>query len=252
MKGISYLKTLVDAFKSTYIDGIPHSTADYPDWFKKRLAVCDACPYNNMNMSKEEKKNAGHNADGSVPRCSVCGCFIKQKCFSQMEECSLGERGQEPRWKRMAILTQGKDTLDLINLTEDDTHYISLRLSDDSTHFVADFGEVMVNKQYVFKFKAIAKKDVLFEFPFGSCSCIRISGFNTNGPLKECVIEGDLNLENYALGAFTRVMTIRPRYDLTSKDPMNVEVEFVGTVIENPEHPSIPTDAKAEKPNGAQ
>ena len=70
------------------------------DWYKERKAICDVCPHNSKNKKLKTLKEKLFNIlNIKKPFCTICGCSVKYLCSLDFNECSLYERGEEPKWK---------------------------------------------------------------------------------------------------------------------------------------------------------
>ena len=70
------------------------------DWYKERKAICDICLHNSKNKKlKTFKEKLFNILNIKKPFCTICGCSVKYLCSLDFNECSLYERGEEPKWK---------------------------------------------------------------------------------------------------------------------------------------------------------
>ena len=71
------------------------------DWYKERLKICAACPHNSYNIPIVDfnwRMWKWHFLNLFKPFCGICGCQITAKASLEIEECSLEEIGEEPKW----------------------------------------------------------------------------------------------------------------------------------------------------------
>ncbi len=75
--------------------------SDLGDWYQERLRLCSQCPHNSKNISiwKYNLRMWKWNILNLFkPFCSICGCQITAKASVEIEDCSLDEIGEEPKW----------------------------------------------------------------------------------------------------------------------------------------------------------
>lgn len=74
-------------------------------WYHERLEICNKCPFNSKNTvgKKDLRHRVWEFLNLKEHFCTICGCEIKAKASESMEECSMSEIGQEPKWKQKSI-----------------------------------------------------------------------------------------------------------------------------------------------------
>lgn len=152
------------------------------DWYKERLALCNACDHNTANGSMgnivkwavEKLKKSGRD----YGQCDICKCIVSKKCAEETEVCALRELGQAPKWNKRKIETLKVDKFNLENLNP---KYHDIYLSEDGQLFVVDLGDIPVNYGIIVWFKIINKDQlkVVEEregyYPIRFCSCMMIN-----------------------------------------------------------------------------
>lgn len=70
-----------------------------PDWYQKRVDICDACPYSFKKKKNKTKKNIVYYVLGGFKNtCTICNCPIKHKAAINDEFCSMEAIGEKPLW----------------------------------------------------------------------------------------------------------------------------------------------------------
>lgn len=130
MEKINKTKTIINAFTEALPVGEP--------WYEQRKSICDSCEYNSKNNSslKDIPQKIAH---VGIPFCRACLCFIDRKCSRKEETCGLAEKGLEPKWKALAVLTVNKGDWNVYNNTPEKG---SIDLSESGDAYIFDYGQV--------------------------------------------------------------------------------------------------------------
>lgn len=190
MKKINQAEVIFKAFSDTLDKTMPTNEADYPDWFKARLDKCAKCKYNTKNIPTKYLPVGGLMLGKTLGkhRCSICTCFIQQKCWSRVEECAIGETDVRPdflpkayldsrepnpevsQWNRLEVLTMKADDFHL--KSEDDGWY-NVDLTPKGDAFVVTLPPLKQGeeKTYDMNFRLVAKEKMLIRKLGSSCGC---------------------------------------------------------------------------------
>lgn len=161
MKKKNQIKVIASAFK----DSFTKSAEEYPEYYHERMKHCKVCPFNSVNV--EENLSIFYRLAKKLGKenCTICSCFIPEKCLSENECCSLVEIGKHPKWNRLAVETESSHD---VNIYNDSPMFINIDLKDGV--FYIDCGSISENFR--------GSLSVRFEFPenvstnfLRPCSC---------------------------------------------------------------------------------
>lgn len=260
MKKISEAEVIYDAFMDTLTKKLPKDEKDYPDWYKERLDKCSACKFNTKNIPASmlplslyvPSKLGKH-------RCSICTCFIKQKCWSQTEQCSLGEGLPAPswmkhgyasdyhleksRWNRLKLITMDSDEFNIIS--KDDKSY-NVELMEDGSAFVLKLNPVKEGNNMEFSFGMESKHDVVINATHSSCGCTSPKVDMIDVHHNDYTIM--INTSGFGIGTFRKSLTIQYEYPMNKdKGVHEVVVYFEGEVVVDPDKkPKEDVELKSE------
>lgn len=162
MKKISEVETIYNAFKDTALGKMPKEESKWPEWYRDRMYACESCKYNTKNIPNKMIPTGRLYFSKLVGKycCSICGCYIPQKCWSKVEQCSMGETDERPEWLSEGYLSTDRDEtpkwnrMELVTMRSDEFNVIStdhkkynIDLSEDGSRFVVTlaptrFGDV--------------------------------------------------------------------------------------------------------------
>lgn len=243
MKKILETEVIYDAFMDTILGKLPRKSKDYPEWYKERLAKCDACKFNTKNVPNSmlptslwASKMVGKN------RCSICTCFIKQKAWSRTEECALGEglplpswmgpmyrdgfEHEKSRWNRLELITMDSDEFDVVST--DDKQY-NIDLSPDGNSFVIKFAPIERGNDVNFSFILRSRHDINITSSETSCSCTsdKIDIIDS----KNFRFNVRIITNGFGSGRFTKHMMIH--YKKAGSDAEEkIPFDFIGEIVE--------------------
>lgn len=243
MKKILEVEVIYDAFMDTLLGKLPRKEKDYPDWYKERLAKCDGCKFNTKNipgsilpLSLYASKMIGKN------RCSICGCFIKQKAWSKVEECTIGEGLKLPawmpvslardmdkeqsKWNRLELITMDSDEFNLI--TVNDKKY-NTNISPDGNSFQILLEPTNRGENIEFSFILESKHEIEIPQFKVSCGCTtpKLSILNP----KRFRFDISLNTSKFGPGRFDKHLELY--YQIKgdeSKENKLIVLDFVGNI----------------------
>ena len=251
MEKLEQYKVIYNAFKDTLNRQIPSKEEDYPDWYKDRMDKCAKCKYSTKNIPMSMLPVGGLMLGKTLgkDRCSICTCFIRQKCWSKTEECAMGEtesrpvfltteylskgwpKEDAPLWDRLELLTMKSDLFDFI-VPEGKKGDYRLDLTEDGGAFCLHIKTVeAVNPEFAFTLKA--KKDIRLKNIGTSCGCIAQNvAFMED---RKIYADVKINLVEWEPGNYQRDM----RFHYVLADALdkeeNVAVVFKITVLGNPD-----------------
>lgn len=190
------------------------------DWYKKRLDICNQCPFNSENkeyLTMVDKAVVVANL--GKPSCLACTCGIEAKASVREETCGLIKIGQAPLW----------EALPEIEVTEfEDFHIENLNvdkvkiLFKGMLHF--DYGVIKRNSDTSFDFSIKDKKNLITSMTAqSSCSC--------TVPTPKKV--GDtyfinVQYDSKRVGSIDKIVTLRVT---RGGKPQNIKFKIIGTVV---------------------
>ena len=243
MKKILEVEVIYDAFMDTLLGKLPRKEKDYPDWYKERLEKCDGCKFNTKNipgsvlpLNLYASKMIGKN------RCSICGCFIKQKAWSKVEECTLGEKLNPPswmpvsiardmdqeqsKWNRLALITMDSDEFNLI--TVDDKKY-NTNISEDGSSFQILLEPIDRGEDVSFSFIVESKHEISITQFKVSCGCTTPK-LKVLDP-KHFKFDIMLKTNGFGIGKFTKHLELYYQIEgKESKGDSMVLFDFIGNI----------------------
>jgi hypothetical protein len=137
MKRRAHFGVIMDAFR----ERLPENE----EWYRERLAICGACEYNTGNMGAEGLKEKvrlalANSIHAGRDSCSLCGCFIRQKCAAEEVACSLEESGPgRAKWNRRKIITSKADDLNFFNMAPE---LCNIDIDEEKSRFVVKYNPV--------------------------------------------------------------------------------------------------------------
>lgn len=173
--------------KSRLIDG-----DSLPEWYEKRLEICNKCSFNSLNVENKDKSflRKGWELLAGVHCTSIkCGCTISEKAKIAEEECDEGF------WSKEISETNRKIGIEVISKDMVNFSYL-----DDNP--VLDYGVIKYKSNSTINVQLLSKK-YLETVVSSSCGC-------TTPKLKENDRGYLLNItyDTKRLGAFSKNITI--------------------------------------------
>lgn len=220
MKEISKVGVIYDAFMDTILGDLPKNKKDYPDWYKERLEKCDACRYNTKNIPLSLLPIGLYiSSKVGKARCSICGCFIKQKAWAKTEECAIAEtndrplyiereKDEKPRWSRLEFHTVESDEFNLIST---DHKKYNIGLSEDENSFQIKLNPTEKGENIKFSFILQSKHKMAITQIHASCGCTNpelelIDRYNHK-------VFVEVNTKAFGLGDFKKSLDIYYKLD---------------------------------------
>jgi hypothetical protein len=186
LKKRGHLGVITDAFVETMTGG----DILEQDWYKARLAACEACEFNTDNQGKEALlRKAIHLGQ---PSCSLCGCFIKEKCTAEEVSCSLAdhpEKGMEPKWMRRKVITSTTDDFNLINAEPDRINIgINAKEGNFEVVLIPDVSVDEASMSFILQAKDTTRVRIVELIPTCGCTNLRNSRLNETDELVSVTI----------------------------------------------------------------
>jgi hypothetical protein len=89
MPNTSWMKKIISIIKAKYYSRVNQAKLEKEQWYKDRIKTCNDCPLQSDNF--QNKKGIMFNIirvlNFNNPFCTICGCEIKAKASSQIEDC---------------------------------------------------------------------------------------------------------------------------------------------------------------------
>lgn len=185
MKKITEAQVIYNAFMDTLMRKLPARESDYPDWYKERLSKCASCKYNTKNVpNKYLPTSLFFSKMLGKQRCTICTCFLKQKCWSKTEMCAMGETKnrpdylpegyiqqdgvETPKWNRLELITMRQDEFNIKSLND---KYYNVDLTDNGSGFLFDLAPVEMGENVEFDFVLETKHSLFIRTIRASCQC---------------------------------------------------------------------------------
>ena len=242
MKKIYEAEVIYNAFMDTLMAKLPKNKKDYPDWYRERLEKCGNCKYNTKNIPKKYLP-----IDMYIPemlgkhRCSICTCFLKQKCWSKTEMCAIGETearpsylpegyitqgGPEtPRWNRIELLTLRSD---MFNIRGIDPNYMNVDLTKEGDAFLFQLMPLDIGNDVHFDFILETKDPIFIWETNATCGCTATAlDYIDEHNIK---VHVDINTKGFGAGAFSK--RFRFKYSLKDESGDPIQDEDKREVIE--------------------
>lgn len=233
MKKITEVEVIYNAFSDTLMRKLPSREKDYPDWYRERLEKCNECKYNTKNIPNKYlpislyvSKMLGKH------RCSICTCFLKQKCWSKTEMCAMGETesrpkylpegyisqgySEEPRWNRLELITMRADEF---NLTDLDSKKYNADLTSDGSGFVFNLLPINEGENVDFEFTLETRHSMFIRTVNASCKCtVPDLSYIDNNHIR---VKVHINTEGLGSGSFVKYF----KFGYSMKDDNGVPLE---------------------------
>ena len=213
--GIKKVKTIV----KSYLEELPINE----DWYKKRLEICDTCPLNSKNISKESLSitdraliKSGICDNGN--HCTACKCCIERKASVKIEECGLAKIGQKPKWNAIEVESNIDRDISVINLSPESGNF-----TIGKSNFDYDFGKVNSPKVSM-KFQVKRKTKIEVKSFNNPCKC-------TVGELKQVddntvEFNVDISTVDFKKGINSRSLIITYYTNNLKNNTKNVNIIF--------------------------
>lgn len=233
---LKHLFTIIKAWFDSLTGGIPKNPSMYPEWYKQRLDICGACEFNTLNMTKEQLSEAGmlKTAFGDKKaRCSLCGCFVREKAWVRTEKCSLGEdsysrEGYYSRWNEVDDPSNGSKEFDVQSLMPE---LFSVGTRNDGYDYELSFNNpIKVGEEMEIKFTLNSRKPIEIGSPQLSCGCLKQIGFDVKDR-KNAVCRLTVSTKDFPSGRFVRSVLVRYSDNL-KKRKKGLRIYVTGIVTE--------------------
>lgn len=152
---ISKVKMISKAFSSAAPD---------TDWYRKRMEICASCEFNTSN--KVDPTALDRLQNKLKPACSVCHCFIDEKCKVEEATCGLEEAGLEPKWFPVSVPSKNKSGKDIRVYIEDGEVKLDYTLSGE---VICNINSKLIIEKFSLKFTGADVKSVI-----PTCSCTTV------------------------------------------------------------------------------
>lgn len=91
------MKKIFNIIKAKYYSRVNQAKLNKEEWYQDRIKTCEGCPLQSDNF--QDKKGLRFEIlkwlNLNKPFCTVCGCEIRAKASSQIEDCPKG------KWKQL-------------------------------------------------------------------------------------------------------------------------------------------------------
>lgn len=219
---IRHLLTILKAWYDSLTGGIPRNPSMYPEWYKQRLDICGSCEFNTLNMTKDQLDKAGvlKTALGDKRgRCSLCGCFIKEKAWVRSEKCSLGEEaykkeGYYMRWDEVDEPSNGSKEFNVESLNPE---LFTVGTRNEGFDYELNFVKpIKVGTEMELKFTLNSKKPIEIGSPQLSCGCLKHIGFDVKDR-RNTICRLTVSTKDFPSGQFVRSILVRYSDDLKAR-----------------------------------